>query len=184
MLTFIKTEKTWIVSHLVWVVAIAVALLIGHAWLGEHDAWVKAEASIKASEATVASLQQQIAANNAQAAKTVQVIVKTVSDVKTPAQAIAAIPTLTDTPLNARVAPDNPAAVEVDAVPLIEVLGQCKIDHVNLDACTQNLKDETLIVAQKNAEIVVLKKKAPFLTRLKHGAELVGAGLMIGLLLK
>ena len=180
MLTFIKTEKTWIVSHLVWVVAIAVALLIGHAWLGEHDARVKAEAS----EATVASLQQQIAANNAQAAKTVQVIVKTVSDVKTPAQAIAAIPTLTDTPLNARVAPDNPAAVEVDAVPLIEVLGQCKIDHVNLDACTQNLKDETLIVAQKNAEIVVLKKKAPFLTRLKHGAELVGAGLMIGLLLK
>jgi len=184
MLTFIKNEKTWLISHLVWVVAVAVALVIGHVALSEHDARVKAEASIKASEATVASLQQQIAANNAQAAKTVQVIVKTVSDVKTPAQAVAAIPTLTDTNLNARVAPDNPSAVEVDAIPLIEVLGQCKVDHVNLDACSQNLKAETEIVAQKNNEISALKKKPAFLTRVKHVAETVGFGIAVGLLLK
>ena len=80
-ITVVKTDvKTFVLSHLIWVVAISVALLMGHAWLGEHDARVKAEASIKASEATVASLQQQVATTNAQAAQKVQVITKIVHD--------------------------------------------------------------------------------------------------------
>jgi len=183
-ITVVKTDvKTFVLSHLIWVVAISVALLMGHAWLGEHDARVRAEADIKASQATVVNLQQQIAANNAQAAKTVQVIVKTVSDVKTPAQAVAAIPTLTDTNLNARVAPDNPSAIEVDAILLIEVLGQCKVDRVNLDACSQNLKAETEIVTQKDAQIAILKRKPKFWSRVSSTLKKVGLGIGIGLVL-
>jgi hypothetical protein len=187
MLTFIKNEKTWLISHLVWVVAVAVALVIGHVALSEHDARVKAEASIKASEATVASLQQQIATTNAQAAQKVTVITKVVHDLgpaPTTGQIVAAIPQLTDAPLNARTIPGDPTNISVAAFPLIQVLQQAATDHVNLGACQSDLKNETAISAQKDAQIAILKKKSPFLTRLKHGAELVGVGLALGLLLK
>jgi hypothetical protein len=187
MLTFIKNEKTWLISHLVWIVAIAVALVIGHVALGEHDARVKAEASIKASEATVASLQQQIAATNAQAAQKVQVITKVVHDLgpaPTTGQIVAAIPQLTDAPLNARTIPGDPTNISVAAFPLIQVLQQAATDHVNLGACQSDLKNETAISAQKDMQIAVLKKKPAFLTRVKHVAEAVGAGIIIGVLLK
>jgi len=187
-ITVVKTDvKTFVLSHLIWVVAISVALLMGHAWLGEHDARVKAEASIKASEATVASLQQQIATTNAQAAQTVQVITKIVHDLPpnaTPGQIVAVIPQLTDAPLNARTISGDPTNVSVAALPLIQVLQQAATDHIQLGACTSDLKNETAIVAAKDQEIVALKKKPALLTRVKHVAEAVGVGIAIGLILK
>jgi len=187
-ITVVKTDvKTFVLSHLIWVVAISVALLMGHAWLGEHDARVKAEASIKASEATVASLQQQIATTNAQAAQKVQVITKIVHDLPpnaTPGQIVAVIPQLTDAPLNARTIPGDPTNFSVAALPLIQLLQQASTDHIQLVACTSDLNNETSIVAAKDQEIVALKKKPALLTRVKHVAEAVGVGIAIGLILK
>jgi len=187
MLTFIKTEKTWIVSHLVWVVAIAVALVIGNIALKEHDARVQAEATIKTSQAAIATLQQQVADRDAALAQKVTVITKVVHDLgpaPTTGQIVAAIPQLTDAPLNARVIPGDPTNISVAAFPLIQVLQQAALDHVGLATCQGDLKDQKSIDAQKDVQIAALKKKPAFFTRVKNVAEAVGVGIAIGLLLK
>lgn len=176
--------RHWLLSHLVWVVALTVAVIMGHSYIAEHDARVLADAQIKTSEANIVSLQQQIAATNAAAAQKVQVITKIVHDVQTPAQALVAVPQLTDVPLNARVSTDSPNQVSVDAVPFVELLGQCKTDAVNLNACQSDLKNQTTITAEKQNEIVALKKKPAFWTRVKKTAQIVaiciGIGITIG----
>ena len=170
------TPTSFVLSHLIWIVAIAVALVVGRAALTEHDQRVAAEAQIKVSQATVASLQQQIAATNTQAAQNVAKVRTIVLNAKTPAQAISAIPSLTDAPLNARLTPNDPSSIEVAALPLVTLLGECKTAEVQLAACTSNLTNETAISWQKDTQIADLKRKPKLLSRLKHGAELIGTG--------
>jgi hypothetical protein len=187
MIKFIAEEKAWLLSHLVWVVAVAVALVIGHIALQEHDQRVVAEAAIKVSELKVSDLQAQIKAADAAAATQVQAVTKVVHDLgssPTVGQVVAAIPQLTNVPLNARVAVDNPAQVSVNAVPFVNFLAAAKIDQINLGACQADLKNETAISTEKDTQIAVLKKKPKFLTRVKHIAEAVGVGITIGLLIK
>ena len=185
MLTkFITDHKAWLLSHLIWIVGVAIALVGIHAWIGEHDARIASDAQIKISEATVASLQAQIVATNAAAAQKVQVITKIVHDVATPPEAIAAVPQLTDVPLNARLIPNNPVQISVDYLPLIDLLGQAKVDKTNLDACTVDLQNETAIVTAKQTEIVALKKKPSFWKRVGGVAKAVGVGIGIGMLLQ
>lgn len=173
MIPYLKT-------HIVYVVVIAIGLIAFHSWLSEHDARLAADQTVKVSEARVADLQQQIAAVNAAAQKQVQVIVKQIEAVKTPAQAIAAIPTLTSAPLNSRPAVDSPTAVTVEAIPLAQELASCKVDRINLTACTANLQTETAIVAQKDVEIVALKKKPGFWKRLLATVKTLGIGIGVG----
>ena len=175
--------RHWILSHLVWVVAVTIALIMGRSFIVEHDARILADAQIKTSEAAITTLQQQIAATNAAAAQKVQTVVKIVHDAATPTQVVTAIPQLTNVPLNARVAPDNPAQVAVDAQPFINLLGQAKTDAINLAACQSNLKDETAIVDQKQIEIAALKKKPSMWKRAAGVAKAVGVGIGIGLLI-
>jgi len=175
--------RHWILSHTVWIAAVAIALVFGRAYIAEHDARVVADAAIKTAEANVTNLQQQIAARDAVAAQKVQVITKIVHDVATPAQAVVAIPQLTDVPLNARVSIDNPAQVSVDALPLVNILGQAKIDKTNLDACQADLKSEQGIIDAKQTEITALKKKPSFFKRVGTVAKTVGIGIGIGLLI-
>ena len=187
MLTFLKTEKTWLVSHLVWVVAIAVGLVIGRIALQEHDEKVLAEASIKASQTTIATLQQQVKDRDAQLAQKVQVITKVVHDLgpaPTTGQIVAAVPQLTDAPLNARTIPGDAVNISVAAFPLVQVLQQAATDHLALGACQGDLKDQKSIDAQKDSQIAALRKKPKFLDRVKHIAEAVGVGIAIGVLLK
>jgi hypothetical protein len=179
MLTYLKTFAA---THLFYIILIAGGLFAFHAWTTEHDARIKAEASIKADETTVASLQQQIVAVNAAAAQKVTVITKIVHDVTTPTQAVIAIPQLTDIPLNARVSIDNPSQVSVDALPLVAILGQAKVDKTNLDACTANRASDAAIMAQKDSEIKVLKAKPSFWHRVTHTAKLIAIGVGIGAL--
>jgi hypothetical protein len=175
--------RHWLLSHAVWIAAIAVALVLGHSYVAEHDARILADAQIKMSEANIKNLTDQIAATNAAAAQRVQTIVKIVHDASTPTQVVAAVPQLTNVPLNTRVAPDNPQQVSVDALPFLGLLGQAKTDAVNLAACQSNLKDETAIVTQKQIEIVALKKKPAFWKRASGVAKAVGVGIGIGLLI-
>ena len=175
--------KHWILSHLVVIVGVAIALVGVHAWLGEHDARLNSEIAIKGSEAKVSQLEQQIAATNAAAAQKVQVVTRIVHNVATPAEAIAAIPQVTDSALNARAIPNNPVQIAVDYLPLIDLLGQAKSDAINLAACTSNLTAETSIVAAKQTEIVALKRKPSFWHRVGGVAKAVGVGVGIGFLI-
>lgn len=175
--------KHWALSHAVWIAAIAIALVMGNSLLAEHDARLLADAQIKVSETQIKDLQAQIVQTNAAAAAKVQVITKIVHDVQTAPQAVAAVPQLTNVPLNARVAPDNPAQIAVDALPFVNLLAQAKTDSINLAACTDNLKSETAIVAEKQTEIVALKRKPRFWKRVEGTAKAVGIGIGVGLLI-
>lgn len=172
--------RHWVLSHLVWIVAVSVGLIVGRAALQEHDQRVLADAQIKTDQVSIATLQKQIASNDAAAAQKVQTIVKIVHDVQTPAQAVPAIPQLTNVPLNARVLPDNPVQVGVDALHLIQVLGQAKQDAVNLAACQSDLKNQQQIDSKKDDEILQLRKKPSLLHRVKKSVEFAGICMGIG----
>lgn len=172
--------RHWVLSHLVWIVAVVIALVMGRSFIAEHDARILADAQIKTSEATVATLQQQIAAANAAATQKTQTIVKIVHDAVTPAQQIAAIPQLSNVPLNERAVPGSPTQVTVDLAPLVQELGQCKQDSVQLAACQIDLKATQGIVDQKQNEIAALKKKPAFWKRVKKTLELIGLCVGIG----
>lgn len=180
MLTWLETYAK---THIFYLVIIAVAVVAGHVWLQEHDARVKADGVVKQQEIVVASLQQQIAASNAQAAAKVQTVVKIVHEAATPAQVVQAAPQLTDVPLNTRLAIDNPSQVSVDALPFVQLLGQAKEDTINLAACKFELTAQTGIVAAKENEIAALKKKPKFLKKVVGIAKAVGVGIGIGLLI-
>jgi len=187
-ITVVKTDvKTFVLSHLIWVVAIAVALVLGNITLKEHDARVVAEASIKVSQANIAALQQQITDRDAQLAQKVTVITKVVHDLgpaPTTGQIVAAVPQLTQVPLNARTIPGDAVNISVAAFPLVQVLQQAAIDHAANLTCQGDLTDQKAISAQKDTQIAALRKKPKFLDRVKHVAEAVAAGIAIGVLLR
>ena len=175
---------TFLLSHAVWIVGIVVALVGFHVWVGEHDQRIAAEAAIKSSQATIATLQQQIATTNAQAAQKVQTIVKVVHDLgpaPTSAQIVAAVPQLTDAPLQARVIPNDPADISVASVPFVQFVQQAATDKVNLAACQNDLKNETAIAVQKDVQIAALKKKPAFFKRVTGVLKTVGIGIGIGI---
>lgn len=165
MLNYFKT-------HVFYLVLIAVGVFAGRAWLQEHDQRIAAEAVVKQNAITVADLRDQMKTTAAQAAKQVQVIVKTVAEAKTPAQVVTAIPQLTDAPLNARVAPDVPGAVLVDAQALVQEIGQCKQDAIQLAACTTNSATQEKIIATDEATIKSLKKPRSFFQKLGTGLKI------------
>jgi hypothetical protein len=175
--------KAYVTTHLFYVVLIAVLLISGHIWLTEHDARVASDNAVKAAQVTVKTLQAQIDAIPAVLHQRVQVVTKIVHDSVTPSQVVAAVPSLTDVPLNTRTVPGNQADVEVAAVPLMQLVGELKTSQLDLGACQQTgtLKDQQLVA--KDTEIVALKKKPKFLTRVKHVAEAVGVGIAVGLFL-
>ena len=175
--------ETYAKTHLFYIILIVAGVFGSRIWLQEHDARVRAEDVIKEQQAVVTTLQQQMAATNAQAAAKVQTVVKIVHDAVTPAQVVLAAPQLTDVPLNTRVAVDNPSQVSVDAQPLVQVLGQGREDAINLAACRANLTAETAIADAKQTEIAALKKKPKFFNRVAGVAKAVGVGVGIGLLL-
>ncbi len=82
-----------------------------------------------------------------------------------------------------RPAPDSTVQVSVDSVALYTELNTCAQQTVTLDACQKTVADLTQIGAQQTAQIAVLKKKSPFLSRVRHVAEAVGIGIGIGFIL-
>lgn len=199
-----------LIPHSLWIVVI-VALLTGcFVWLQEHDARLKAEASVKQSEATIATLQQQIVSNNqavaslqaqitandAVAKQQIASLVALASNVKTTPQAVAAIPQIDP---NIKPVAQSNGDMTIPApqvIPLFQDLAQGKQDAVALVACQKDLATEQQIVtktqanvtaekaisAQKDQEIAVLKKKPSFWHRVAVVAKAVGVGIGIGVL--
>ena len=172
---------TWIRTHFFYISLIAVGLVFAHAWIGEHDQRLLSDQAVKAAQAQVQTLQQQIVTEQKQAAATIAGIQAKVILVKTPAQAIAAIPDVSSLPLNTRPAADG--GVTVDAVPLFQELSQCRIDAVNAASCSQQSAQKDQIISEQKTEIVALKKKPSFWKRVKSTAKAVGIGIGIGALL-
>ena len=175
--------RHWALSHAVWIAAVVIALVLGRSWMAEHDARLRADDQIKASEDIIKNLRDHQAATDAAAAQKVQVITKIVHDASTPVQVVAALPKI-DTQiaaqLNARTIPTAPADVQVDAAAMIQVVGDLKNSQVQLGACQSNLADEKSIVASKDDEIKALKKKPSFWTRVGGAAKMIGIGIGIG----
>ena len=182
MLSYVKTHTFYL--------AIIIALFVfGKAWVDEHDKRVVAEAAqkqvLQSSQDAITLLGKQIAATNAQALSDRTALVRARAATRTPAQAVAAIPALSSLPLNARIAPDNPTQVSVDALPLYQELNQCAQDRVTLGACQSDLKAETAIATQQVIQIAALKKKPSLTKRIGHRLKQFGedAAIVVTLLL-
>lgn len=179
------TVAKLITSHFL-IAALAVILTYegAKAFWTEHEQHALAAQSLKESQQTIAGLQRDIEAVNAQASSDRARLQRALASVKTPQQAAAAIPQvplLTDLPLNTRPVPGNPVQVQVDAVALYTELNQCAQQAVTLSACQKNSENFMQINSQLTEQIAVLKKKPTLWLRVKHVAEAVGIGIAIGL---
>jgi len=170
-------------THSFYIVLIVLGAFGFRAYLQEHDARIVAEQVVKASQTAIQGLQEQIKATDAAAAVQKQQIQAKVKAVATQQQAVSAVPDLSSLPLNTRPVPGDPTSVEVAWAPLIQQLGQCRQDAVDLTACKSDLTSEKGIVAQQDNEIKALKKKPGFWKALKHDAKLIAIGGAVGALL-
>jgi ribosomal protein L11 len=174
-------------THLGYVVAITVALVAGYifftSWRSEHDARLIAQVTLQADESKVKVLQAQVATIQLQAAQTIAALQRQKAQVKTPAQAIEAIPNVSTLPLHTTAIPDQPNQVAVDALSLYQELNQCQQDTVALNACRQQEQISGQIATQKDDEIATLKKKPSFWHRVWGTAKAVGIGIGIGVTL-
>ncbi len=177
IINYLKTSAS---KHVLGLIVTGAVLLAGTSWLREHDARILAEQTVKQSQDRVAVLEKQsqdvARAGNVQIAK----LQKQAVTVKTPAQAIQAIPELTDVPLNARPLPDAPSAVEVEAVPLFQELNKCKQCEVDKGVLSAELDIEHKIEVEKDQQITTLKKKPGLWKRVESTAITVGIGAAIG----
>jgi hypothetical protein len=205
----IETIKKFATTHIFYLVLIAGGVIGFHSWLSEHDARLAADTQVKQLETEIPALKAQIATSD-QAIKTLSDSMAAVSqaaqkqvieiqtkaaEVKTPAQAISSLDSVSTVPLQAQSLPDAPDRASVLALPLFQELSQAAIDRVNLDACSKNLVSETKIAnendtkyqaevkitATKVAEITALTKKPAFWKRVTGTLKPVGIGIGIGL---
>lgn len=170
-------------KHIDWLIGCAAVLVIGLGFLSyqrEHDARILAEQTVKESAARVSDLQAQAKATDEAGRKQLADIQKRAAAVRTPAQAIAAIPSVTDVPLNVRVAPALPDAVIVDAVPLFRELSQCRATAVELNTCRADAVISGKIAAEQTIQITALKQRKTFWKRFGGTARDVGIGLAVG----
>lgn len=151
---------------------IALAVLV--AALREHDARILAEQTVQESAARVSSLEDEVKAVSAKGAAEVQAVKKSAAAVKTPAQAIASIATVSEAALQPRELPDAPSSVQVEAIPLYQALATCKETGIELQTCTAKSELTEKVIAEKDIQIQALKKKKSFWKRLGSGAKSIG----------
>ena len=175
MIQYLKT-------HVFYVVIIVIGIIAFRSFLNEHDARLLAEQQEKVAEANVASLRNQIATSDAAAAQTIAVLKKRAATVKTPEQAITAIPDVSTLPLHATASPQA-GFVQVDALALYQELNQCTQDRTALGACQVARAADEKIIEQKDQEIAAYKKPRSFWHRTVSTLKAVGIGVGIGFVL-
>jgi hypothetical protein len=143
--------------------------------LREHDARILADQHVKESAARVVDLENQVKGKDAEMSSKLAALKKIRDAVKTPAQALAEIPKLTDVPLNVRPLPDSPSEVAVQAVPLFQDLAQCKDTSIRLSACTAKLALQSQITGEEKGQVTALKNRGgSFWQRFGRGAKVIG----------
>lgn len=128
--------------------------------LREHDIRLQAEQTVKDSQRQVQDLKQQAADIQKAGNARIAAIQKRAASVKTPAQAIAAIPDVSKLPLGVHAIPNAPSEVAVKAVPLFNELSACRTTEVERDMCAAKLALEYKVEAEKDRQIDALKKAA------------------------
>jgi hypothetical protein len=172
--------KEYAKQHIPALIVAAVIVFGGRLWLLDHDARLKAEASVKQAEANVQALQaQQKTVTKAVTAKLVVLHDKAVS-VDTPQKAITATAE-TAPELDATALPDT-ERVSVKAEPLYQDLNEAAQNKVKLDGCEDSLNLQKQITAEKDKEAIAERKKPTFLHRLGKAAKVVGCAGAGGLL--
>lgn len=165
-----------------WIVGVVAACLLigGYCWLQEHDQRIKAEELVKASMIRIAVVEREkVQIQDATDAK-VQTIQKRSALIRTAPQAIAAMPTVTNAPLNARPLPDMPTAVAVEALPLFQELAACRVTEARLSGCTELRTKDTAILTEKDVQIKALKSKGSVWKRIEHTVEILAIGAAVG----
>jgi hypothetical protein len=203
--------RHWALTHLVWIVAVVIGGIGIHTYIQEHDARVKAEATLKADEGQVATLQQQITANtqtiaqlqtqiqnrDAQNAKVIASLTKQRATAVTPPQQVTVLQTEAKLPEPITSIPNSvdwrlPAN---DVAPLFGAVNDGLQAEANLATCTDDLSDtkkasaakdgiaaaQVAQLALKDNEIAVLKKKPAFWHRVGSTLKKVGIGVGIGI---
>ena len=190
-----EVVETFVKHHLIWVVAVAISIVGVHAWLGEHDARLAAEAKIKVDESQVQVLQQSIAQNNqaiaslqqqmqqrdAANAQLIATLVKQRQAATTPPQQVAVLQSEAKLPEPITSLPNSPdwKLPAVDVAPLFSqvnsglqaqaALSTCQGDLTDQKAITakddSTIADQTKQIALKQDEIQSLKKKPSFWKR-------------------
>lgn len=175
------TLTQYLKTHVFYIVIIALLAIGFRSWLEEHDARLQADTLVKVSQAKVETLQSQIKIEQDAAAKTIAALQRQRIEVKTPAQAIAAIPDLSTIPLGIRQLPDDPARISVEAIPLFQQLNSCKQDAVARAVCESTSAKKDEVIAEKDSQIKALTAKPKFWKRVWGHVKDQGIGIAIGL---
>lgn len=196
MLSYLKQYAS---THLFYLIVIGVALVGFRSWREEHDARLLAEqqikssdAAVKASQAQISDLKQQIAASDARSAQQLASLQKMVTAVQTPQQVVKEIPQVaTNLPAPVTVQPDDSISFpKADVLPLFQDLADAKTCSVKLAQCQSDYASEQQIAGQKDAqlgekdkEITALKKPQGFWHRFGSAVKQIGIGIGIGAVL-
>jgi hypothetical protein len=173
----------YIKTHLFYITLIGVTLVCAKVWLQEHDARIKAEATVKLEQASIAQLQAQISATDKATMQQIAALKQRAATVRTPAQAIVAIPDVSQLHPILNPVPNDPANVTVQALPLFTALEQCKEVNIDDTACHKDLDASKQIIADQTLEIKALKKKPSFLKRVWGIAKIAIISAGVGVLL-
>lgn len=169
---------------LVFAVASGGAWVAVHSWIQEHDARLMAETQTKASQQVIASLQQQILTRDTQAQAKVAAIQRQQAAVKTPEQAVLAMPDVSNLPIAITKAPVGLDYVlpAPDVMPLYTALAEGKRCAIELDACQGNYADQLKINGQLQFQVDSWKKagKGTFWSRVWGITKSVGVGIVVG----
>ena len=191
------------------VLLILAAVAIGNAWLAEHDARVKAEASVAASQKSIDSaaaekkqLEDEQKARDAQTAAAIAKLGDAATAQKTPQQIVKWLPMQLGplpAPVQASIAPPTPqdptppaifAIPQADLVALRDQVASCQKMAVALPNAQQGasscearakLSAEQLAAAQDQLDALEQELKGGTVWhRLKSGAKKVAIGVAIG----
>lgn len=177
--------------------AAALALMLGlSTWLSEHDDRTRLEATLKAQSETISKLDAQMSHRDQQTAQLVEQIQKMAAKVRTPTQAVQALPNVVNLPKpiyidvpkdkEGKPLPDAPSSVVIpkeSVVPLFQELAKCKQQSTELDGCkatVADLKTKSTTLQSERDQAVAVVRGGTFWTRVKRNAEWLAIGAAVG----
>lgn len=188
------TRRLWIVLG-IGVPVLALGLIVP-AWLAERDDRTRLEATLKAQNETISKIDAQMHQREQQTAQLVQQIQKMADKVRTPTQAVQALPNVIDLPKpifidvpkdkEGKPLPDAPSSVVIpkeSVVPLFQELAKCKQQATELDGCQAtvvDLKEKSSTLQSERDQAVAVVRGGTLWTRVKRNAKWLVIGAAIG----